>query len=133
MGPKAVVGNVMKEDDDENEFQDTDFDSDVRGKVQDLIKNAVVGGLSAVFMTEDTIRSFIKEKKIPKEWTHDLLNLAGKRKDDFLGLIGKEVANFFRHVDIQKELSTFFKNHDLKLKAEISFVEKKKNGSNDNG
>ena len=114
---------------DEEEF---DFSSDrSAGKVQDFMKNAVMSGLSALFMTEDTIRNIVKEKKLPVDWASDLFSAANKRKDELMGIVGKEMTKFFQHIDVQKEVSQFLENHTMKISAKVTFEprEERQHGS----
>jgi acid phosphatase class B len=97
-------------------------DNDQGGKkLQDFVKNAVTTGLSAVFLTEDSIRSFIREKKLPTEWASELVNNAQKRKDELMGLVGREMSKFFQHIDVQKEITEFLRNHNMRITANVTF------------
>ncbi len=71
--------------------------------------------------TEDSIRNFLREKKLPMEWASDLLASASKRKDDFVSIVSREVVKFLQHLDIQDEISKFMRTHNMKIKAEITF------------
>lgn len=109
---------MKRDEDDESEF---DEGAAKKAGLQDFVRNAFMTGLGAMFMTEDTIRNFIRDKKLPREWTQELLSMASRRKDDFVGLIAKEAANFFQNMDFQKEVNSFFRNNTMKISAEISF------------
>lgn len=110
----------------EREDLDSDDGHENGGRLHELLKSAVSGSLSALFMTEESVRRLIKERKLPTEWSADLISLAGKQKDFIMSLVAKEVSSFFQKLDFQKEVSQFFQDHSVKFNAEISFEPKNK-------
>lgn len=89
----------------------------------ETVKEMTLTGLATIFMTEESVRNYLKEKKLPKELVSLVLDSITKRKDDFYGLLAKEVGRVFSKVDIANELSKFLETHDVTLN--VSFKRKK--------
>ena len=56
----------------------------------EAVKEMTLTGLATIFMTEESVRTYLKEKKLPKELVSLVLESITKRKDDFYGLLAKE-------------------------------------------
>jgi len=87
----------------------------------EAVRDLTSAGLAAFFMTEDSVRSYLKEKKFPKEMVGLLLEGIKGKKDDLYGLIAKEVGRVLSKMDLSAELSKFLENHRVHLEAKISF------------
>jgi hypothetical protein len=88
----------------------------------EMMKELTLTGLATVFMTEDSVRSFLKDKKLPKEVVSLLLDGIGKKKDDFYGLLAKEFGRVLSKIDLTQEMSKFMEKH--KMNVQISFERK---------
>lgn len=88
----------------------------------EMMKELTLTGLATVFMTEDSVRSFLKDKKLPKEAVTLLLDGIGKKKDDFYGLLAKEFGRVLSKIDLTQEMSKFMEKH--KMNVQISFERK---------
>ena len=86
-------------------------------------------GLATFFMTEDSVRSYLKDKKLPKELVSGLLEGLTRKKEDFYGLLAKEVGRVMSKIDLSAELSRFLEKHDINLQAKLSFESKESAGS----
>ncbi len=92
----------------------------------EVIKEVSLTGLATVFMTEDSIRNYLKEKKLPKELVALLLDSVGKKKDDFYGLLAKEFGKMLAKTNLSDELAKFLQENKVKVNATLTF-EKKEN------
>jgi hypothetical protein len=90
------------------------------------LQELALSGLATLFMTEDAVRGYLKELKLPKELVALLLDGVSKKKDDFYGLLVKEFGRVLNKVDISKEVSKFLEQHHLHLEAKVSFEPKSK-------
>lgn len=88
----------------------------------EMMKELTLTGLATVFMTEDSIRSYLKEKKLPKELVGLVLESIGKKKDDFYGLLAKEFGRVLGKIDLSQEITKFMEKH--KVNVQISFERK---------
>ena len=89
-----------------------------------VVREVALAGLATVFMTEDSVKKYIKELKIPKELVQMLLENVGKKKDDLYGVIGREVGQFLSKIDAGKEISKLLQGYKIKLS--VTFEPKEK-------
>ena len=96
----------------------------LKAQLADAMKKVVLTGVGTIFMTEETIRSYMGELKLPKEMLAGFLENAGKTKAEFLNAFAKEAANVLSHVDFAGEARKFFDGHKMKVTVEVSFDSK---------
>lgn len=90
----------------------------------ETIKRLVTAGVSAAFMTEESIRSFVSELKLPKETLQLLLQGASKSKEELMNRVSREVIGIISKIDFVKEASRFVEEHKFKVSAEIEVIKK---------
>lgn len=95
-----------------------------RPKLTEMMKGLAMGGLATYFMTEDAIKGYLKDMKLPKEMVAALLDNASKKKDDFYGLMVKEFGKVLSKVDVTQEVSKFLERHHINVEAKVSFEPK---------
>ena len=94
--------------------------------VPETLKKLFTAGLSAAFMTEESIRSFVSDMRLPKESVALLLQGAAKSKDELMNRVGREITQMISKIDFVKEASRFVEEHKFKVTAEIEVTRKKK-------
>lgn len=87
----------------------------------DAVKDLTSAGLATIFMTEESVRGYLREKKLPKEMVGLLLDNMNRRKDDLYKIIGKEVGAFLSKTDLSRELGKFLESHRIHVEGKISF------------
>lgn len=97
-------------------------------KMSDFIRKLIGAGFGAAFMTEEHIRNYISDMKLPKEAVSYLLQGAAKSKEELVYRVGTEVIKIINRIDFVKEASRFVEEHKFKVSAEIEVI--KKNGEN---
>lgn len=102
---------------------------DLKGLLGDTVKKVFTAGVSAAFMTEESLRAYVSELKLPKEALNLLLQGANKSKDEITQRVTKEIVGIIQKIDFVKEASKFAETHKFKITAEIDIV--KKGGSED--
>lgn len=100
-------------------------DLDDKAGLSDTLKKVFSVGVSAAFMTEEGIRKYLSDLKLPKEIMEALLSGANKSKEELTNRVAKEINGIMSKIDWVQELSKFAENHKFKIKAEIE-IEKKK-------
>ncbi len=105
--------------------KDKSSDRDDRVGISDTLKKVVSAGVSAAFMTEEGIRKYVADLKLPKEILEALLSGANKSKEELTSRVAKEINGIISKIDWIDELSKFAESHKFKIKAEIE-IEKKK-------
>src|SRR5688572_17000618 len=91
--------------------KDDDFEEKQGGPVLEVVKKLFSVGIGAAFMTEESIRSYLGDIKLPKDVLQFVLQSANKGKDELVTRVSKEIGTILSHVDIVKEASKFVENH----------------------
>ena len=92
--------------------------------LSDTIKKILTTGLSAAFMTEESIRGFVSDLKLPKETMHLLLQGASKSKEELMNRVGNEIVKVISKIDLVKEASRFVEEHKFKISAEVEVLKR---------
>jgi hypothetical protein len=93
-------------------------------KMSDLLRKLVSAGIGAAFMTEESIRNYVGEMKLPKDAVNFLLQGANKSKEELMNRVGNEVIKIINKIDFVKEASRFVEEHKFRISAEIDVVKK---------
>jgi len=100
--------------------------SDKDGKLGDILKKVLTTGVTAAFMTEETIRAAMKDLPLPKEIVGGLVENAKNTKTEFVAGIKTELKTYLDKIDISKEIDKIAEKYDFEVKATISLKKKKK-------
>lgn len=95
---------------------------DERGLPESLTGRILALGLGAYFMTEDAVRRYVKDAKIPRDIARSITQNATKGKDELYGFVARELSTFLRQMDIQEEMHRFVGKHKIRISAEVEFV-----------
>lgn len=89
------------------------------GGVTDMFRKVMVAGLGAVFMTEEGIRTMVKDLKLPKDVVAYVVGQAERSKDELFRVIGEELRGFFQSPALRRELAKLLSDVTVEVKAEI--------------
>lgn len=98
--------------------------SDDGQKGFDIFKKLISAGIGAAFMTEENVRNYLGELKLPKDVIGLLLQGAQKSKDELMNRVGNEVIKIIQRIDFVTEASRFVEEHKFRITAEIDVVRK---------
>lgn len=107
----------------ENNNGNNDDESKIK-LIPDAIKKLVSAGVSAAFLTEEGIRSYVSDMKLPKDVVNKLIDGANKSKSELLDRVGDEIVSIIKKIDFVKEASRFVENHKFRVSAEIEVLKK---------
>jgi hypothetical protein len=108
-----------------NDKRDGDESDGASGPILgETIKKLLATGISAAFMTEESVRSFVSEMKLPKETLNLLLQGASKSKEELMNRVGREIITIISKIDFVKEASRFVEEHKFRINAEIEVIRK---------
>ncbi len=88
------------------------------------MKKIVLTGVGTIFLTEETVRSYLGELKLPKEMWSGFIENAAKTKQEFLSNFAKESAQVLSRIDIAAEARKFLEGHRIKISVEVDFDKK---------
>lgn len=98
--------------------------NDPKVLITETLKKVFTTGVSAAFMTEESIRQYLGELKLPKEILNTVLASAAKSKDEITQRVSKEAVTMIQKIDWIKEVSKFAETHKFKITAEIDIIKK---------
>lgn len=95
-------------------------------KWSEVLKKLFAAGVSGAMLSEDAIRGYLADVKLPKDLANLVLQGAQKSKDEVTQRVSKEIINLVRKIDLVKEVSRFAEDHKFKITAEIEVTRKNK-------
>ncbi len=96
------------------------------GKVEGLLKKVLSTGVTAAFMTEESVRSLLKDVPLPKDIVGSLVENAKNTKTEFISGVKNELKSYLDGIDLSKEIDKILDKYDFEVKATISLKRKKK-------
>src|SRR5579863_4764458 len=90
-----------------DEIEEREMEGASGGPILETMKKLFSVGLGAAFMTEESIRNYLADLKLPKEVLGFILQSANKGKEELVGRVSKEIGALLSHIDIVSEASKF--------------------------
>ncbi len=109
--------------DTEDSWDSLDSDPS-KSSFTEAAKKLLAFGVSAAFVTEETLKHLVKDLKLPRDVIQGLLKGAGKSKQEMLDKISNEVVRMISKIDFVKEASRFVETHKFQISAEVSISRK---------
>ena len=94
--------------------------------ISEVLKKVISVGVGAAFMTEDTIKTVLKDLPLPREILNGLVNNAKGAKEEFVESVQIEVREALSKVDPSKLMEEVLDNYDIEVSAKFSFTKKEK-------
>jgi|GEM_PF-617047 len=88
------------------------------------VRRAIATGISSAFVSEEGIRSYLSELKLPTDVLSQVLKGAKKSRDEVIGKAGNELVKLVRKLDLSAEIRRLLVENKIKISAEIDFVPK---------
>jgi hypothetical protein len=88
----------------------------------ELIRRGVEAGIERLGRTDESLRSFVAERKLPKEIASYLLSQVDETKNALLRVVAKEIRDFLEHTNLSEELRKALTSMRFEIKTEIGFV-----------
>ena len=101
-------------------------DREKDGKVEGILKKVLSTGVTAAFMTEESVRSLLKDVPLPKDIVGGLVENAKNTKSEFIAGVKNELKTYLDKIDLSKEIDKIVDKYDFEVKATISLKRKKK-------
>jgi hypothetical protein len=95
-------------------------DGGARRFVSETVRKAVLTGLGAVFLTEESARKFAREWKLPKEIVGYVLTQASGAKDEIVRVVSEEVRKLFESEAFRREFLRLISSMSVEVHAEVS-------------
>jgi hypothetical protein len=111
---------------DYDEKKKDESQEDLKSIFSETIKKVFAAGVTAAFMTEESVRAHLGDLKLPKDIMNLLLQQANKSKEELVQRVGKEILSMVNRIDLVSEFSKFAESHKFKITAEIDISRKDK-------
>lgn len=87
--------------------------------VSEVLRKAVMTGLGAAIMTEEGVRSMLKELRLPKDAVNTALEQAERGKEELVRIVNDEVRRFLDSPALKREIAKALSNITIELTAKI--------------
>jgi hypothetical protein len=124
MGDDIKKRNTEKDEETDKTSADAKGEFKATQLLGEAAKKLFSAGVSAAFMTEENIRSYLGELKLPKEMLNLIITGASKSKDEITTRVSKEIVSLVEKVDWAKEAAKFAESHKFKITAEFEVLKK---------
>lgn len=92
-----------------------------RGSIADGVKKALLAGVGALFMGEESARRLARDWKLPKEVIGFVASQASGAKDEVLRLFAEEIRRFLESDALRAEFLKALTENSIEIRAEIRF------------
>ena len=93
------------------------------GLLPESIKKALVTGISAVFMTEEGIRSALSDLRLPKEAIAYLIQQTANSRREIVRVLTDELKGVMRNADFAGTVRKVLAGMRVEVKAELRFID----------
>jgi len=93
------------------------------GGIPEMVKKAILSGISSIFLTEEGIRSYLSDLKLPKEAVQFLLSQVAKTKEEALRVITEEIRSFLDETQLDDVFRKVLTNISLEISTKVRFVD----------
>lgn len=100
-------------------------DRDKDGKVEGILKKVLTTGVTAAFMTEESVRAILKDVPLPKDIVGSLVENAKSTKTEFVAGVKNELKTYLDKIDLSNEIEKIVEKYDFEIKATISLKKKR--------
>ena len=94
-------------------------DETPRGSLADGVKKAILAGMGAIFLTEESARRLARDWKLPKEVIGFVGQQAQGAKDEILRVFADELRRFLQSEAVQREFWKALGESVVEIHAEV--------------
>jgi hypothetical protein len=97
-----------------------DGDADApRGSIAEGVKKAILAGMGALFMGEESARRLARDWKLPKDVIGFITSQASGARDEILRLFADEIRRFLESEAVRSEFWKGLAENTIEIRAEI--------------
>jgi len=115
-------------DDDEPAEEGSERGSFTTKVLGDFARKALMTGIGAVFMSEDSLRSQLSEMKLPKEAMGAVVNTADKTKKEIIDVVARETRAFLSALEVEKMVGRILVGTTIEISTRIRLLPKEGGG-----
>ena len=115
------------EDDDDSDARGDDGDRDGEGRfssksIGDLARRALMSGIGAVFMSEETLRQQLSEMKLGKDAVGYVVGQADKTKREIIDVVARETRAFLSRLEVGKMVGRMLMGTTIEVQTRIRIL-----------
>lgn len=120
--------------DDELDLKDADLKDGGRERgfatkvIGDLAKRALMTGIGAVFMSEESLKNQLSDMKLPKEAMNYVVGQADRTKKEIVNAIARETREFLSKLEMDKVLARVLAGTTIEIQTRIKILPKEGGG-----
>lgn len=96
---------------------------DLQSKASDFMKKALALGVGAVFLTEENLRTMVKDFKLPKEMLINLMETAKGTRQEFLTRFTDELVDAIQsRINPDELVRGFLRDHEIEFTIRTKFI-----------
>lgn len=96
-------------------------DPERHGILERIVKKGIESGIGAISRSEDTVRGFIENVKLPKEVAGALLDQVDETKKGIYGVVAKEIRDFLTSTSFASDIKKVLTGLAFEVKMEVRF------------
>jgi hypothetical protein len=96
--------------------------------IGDLAKRALMTGIGAVFMSEESLKHQLSDMKLPKEAMNYVVGQADRTKKEIVGAIARETRDFLSKLEMDKVLARVLAGTTIEIQTRIKILPKEGGG-----
>lgn len=117
----------------QNEEVELDWDDhEEKSRLSEGIKKVMATGFSALMMSEEALKQYLQDVKLPKDALGNIIKGVSNSKEEIVGRVGDELSKLIQKVDVVDELTKFMRENKIKCSMEIEFSKKASNTPEEN-
>jgi len=89
--------------------------------IPDVLKKAIVLGVSGEFFSEETIRKMLSDIQMPSDLVQYIIQQTSKSKNEIIRIIAEEIRNIIVQAQLGEQIKKFIKGFKINIKLEVSF------------
>jgi hypothetical protein len=90
--------------------------------IPDILKRTLVSNIGNLVMNEESIRSIVSDKNLPKEAAGFILGQADATRREILRVVSREIRVFLENMDFGGEIAKILTTLSFEVRTEIRFV-----------
>lgn len=129
--PKGRKDDDDLDDDDLDDREDRD-DRESHGfstrVIGDFARKALMSGIGAVFMSEETLRAQLGEMKLPKEAMGYMVGQADRTKKEIVEVVARETRAFLGRLEVEKMVGRMLVGTTIEINTRVRILPKEGGG-----
>jgi hypothetical protein len=127
VAPMVDDKKLPRPDDDDDARAGDDAERDGEGRsagksIGDMARRALMSGIGAVFMSEETLRQQLSEMKLGKDAVGYVVGQADKTKREIIDVVARETRAFLSRLEVEKMVGRMLMGTTIEVQTRIRIL-----------